>query len=88
MPRSAILMAAQQFMTKELISYEDELFTLLFHDIENFSANRASMIIDQERRFSIYGTRGVGKTTAMQGILLETLLQSRDLKVLPISVTV
>lgn len=88
MPRFSLLVAAQQFMTKELISYEDELFNLLFLDIENFSVNRATKIVDQERRFSIYGTRGVGKTTAMQGILLQTLLQSRDLKILPITVTV
>jgi DNA-binding MarR family transcriptional regulator len=88
MPRNTILVAAQQFMTKELISYEDELFNMLFHDIESFSAAHASKIIEQERRFSIYGTRGVGKTTAMQGILWQTLSLSRDTKVLPISVTV
>lgn len=87
MPHSTILVAAQQFMTRELISYEDELFSLLYHDIGDFSSQQAPKIVTQERRISIYGTRGVGKTTAMQGVLWHAL-SIRDVKVVPITITV
>jgi len=85
---SKTLMASQQFMTRELLSYEDELFCLLYHDIEDFVAQRSPRILSQDRRISIYGVRGVGKTTAMQGVLWNALSASKDEKILPITVTV
>jgi DNA-binding MarR family transcriptional regulator len=75
-------------MTRELFSYEDELFSLLYHDIGDFSAQQTPKIVTQERRISIYGTRGVGKTTAMQGVLWHALSSSKDAKVIPITITV
>ena len=88
MTGSKNLMASQQFMTKELLSYEDELFCLLYHDVGDFVAQRSSRILSQDRRISIYGIRGVGKTTAMQGVLWNALSASKDEKILPITVTV
>jgi len=88
MPYSKNLIAAQQFMTRELVSYEDELFSLLYHDIGGFSAQQTPRIVSQERRISIYGTRGVGKTTAMQGVLWRALSTSKDTRIIPITITV
>lgn len=69
MTKSKNLVAVQQFITRELLSYKDELFGLLYCDIGNFASQRALKIATQNRRISIYGVRGVGKTTAMQGVL-------------------
>jgi len=88
MANSKNLMASQQFMTRELLSYEDELFGLLYHDIGDFAAQRSPRIVSQDRRISIYGVRGVGKTTAMQGVLWHVLSTSKDTKVMPITITV
>ena len=75
-------------MTRELIGKDDELFSLLYRDIGGFASRRASQIFDQGRRISIYGIRGVGKTTAMQGMLRHGLTAAEDGKVIPITVTV
>ena len=82
------LVAAQQFMTHELTSFGDELFGLLYHDVGGFASKRVSQIFDQGRRISIYGVRGVGKTTAMQGMFWHGLTELDNGKVVPISVTV
>ncbi len=59
---------AKQFMVKELTSYQDEVFGLLFRDIGGFSQSISEEVFHQrDRRISIYGVRGMGKTTAMQG---------------------
>ena len=88
MTNMKILMASQQFMTRELLSFEDELFGLLYYDIGDFAARRSSTIVNQDRRVSIYGVRGVGKTTAMQGVLWHALSALKDVKILPIKITV
>jgi len=88
MPSTKNLAAAQQYMTKELLSYDDELFNLLYHDIGDFAAQRSPRIVGQDRRTSIYGVRGVGKTTAMQGVLYHALSTSKDTKIIPVTVTV
>jgi len=88
MPYSKNLVAAQQFMTRELISYEDELFCLLYHDIGDFAIKHTPRIVSQQRRVSIYGPRGVGKTTAMQGVLYHALASSNNAGIMPITVTV
>jgi len=82
------LSAAQQFMTRELLSYEDEFFGLLYHDVGDFAVQRSQRIVEQNRRISVYGVRGVGKTTAMQGILWHALSNFKDLKVMPVTITV
>ena len=82
------LLAAQQFMTRELLSYEDEFFSLLYHDVEGFALQRSQRIVKQNRRISIYGVRGVGKTTAMQGVLWYALSKFDDLKIMPVTITV
>jgi len=82
------LVASQQFMTRELVSYEDELFCVLYHDIGGFAARYTPKITSQERRISIYGTRGVGKTTAMQGVLWNALSASEEAKIMPVTITV
>ena len=82
------LIASQQYMTRELLSYEDELFSLLYHDMGNFAAQQSSKVVSQDRRISIYGVRGVGKTTAMQGVLWNALSASKDTKVMPMTITV
>ena len=88
MPQSKNLPAAQQFMTRELISYEDELFSILYHDIGDFASGQTPKIISQKRRTSIYGPRGVGKTAAMQGVLYHALANSKDTEIMPITIKV
>ena len=88
MPQSKNLSAAQQFMTRELISYEDELFSILYQDIGDFASGQTTKIISQKRRTSIYGTRGVGKTAAMQGVLYHALTSSKDTEIMPITIKV
>lgn len=85
---SKSLHASQQFMTRELLSYGDELFDILYHDIGHFAARNSSKIVSQDRRISIYGVRGVGKTTAMQGVLWHALSASKDTRLMPITITV
>jgi len=58
------LKAAQQFLTHELITFEDELFGFLYHDIGNFGSTKTDDLISRGRRVAFYGVRGVGKTTA------------------------
>lgn len=88
MPQSKELVAAQQFMTRNLISYEDELFSLLYRDIDDFAAKQAAKIINQKRTTSIYGPRGVGKTATMQGVLYQALDETTEDTIIPITVTV
>lgn len=88
MAHSKNFMASQQFMAGELLSCEDELFGLLYHDIGDFATQRSPRIVSQDRRISIYGVRGVGKTTAMQGVLWHALSTSKDAKILSITITV
>jgi DNA-binding MarR family transcriptional regulator len=82
------LVAAQQFMTRSLISYEDELFSLLYRDIDGFAAKQTPKIVNQRRTTSIYGPRGVGKTAAMQGVLSEALEEAAEDTIIPITITV
>lgn len=82
------LIAAQQFMTRELLSFEDELFSLLYVDIGDFASKSSQKVVTQHRRIAIYGTRGVGKTTAMQGVLWKTVSTAKDTKVVPITAEV
>jgi len=82
------LAAAQQFLTRELTAYEDELFSLLYHDVGGFASSRSNVIVNQGRRISIYGVRGVGKSTAMQGILWNGLTTAKDMRLLPVTVAV
>jgi Cdc6-like AAA superfamily ATPase len=86
MPQSSFLVAAQQFMTRELISYEDELFSMLYQDIGDFASVQTTEIVSQKRRTSIYGSRGVGKTAAMQGVLYQALTSSKEVEIMPITV--
>jgi len=82
------LAAAQQFLTRELVTYEDELFALLYQDIGGFASDKCDEVVNQGRRISIYGVRGVGKSTAMQGILWNSLTIAKDSRVLPVTVVV
>jgi DNA-binding MarR family transcriptional regulator/Cdc6-like AAA superfamily ATPase len=88
MTNAKLLTAAQFFLTRELTTYEDELFSLLYHDVGGFASARANEIVNQGRRISIYGVRGVGKSTAMQGILWNALRTTKDERLLPVTVTV
>jgi Cdc6-like AAA superfamily ATPase len=88
MPQSKELVAAQQFMTRNLLSYEDELFSLLYRDLDNFATKQTPKIINQKRTTSIYGPRGVGKTAAMQGVLHQALEENTEGTIIPITVTV
>ncbi len=88
MPQSKYLSAAQQFMTRELISYEDELFSILYDDLGDFASGQTTKIISQKRRTSIFGPRGVGKTAAMQGVLYHALASSKDTEIMPITIKV
>ena len=80
------LSAAQQFLTHELVTFEDELFSLLYVDIGDFGSTKTDDLIHRGRRVAIYGIRGVGKTTALQGILWHSL--SRAAHIQPVNVVV
>jgi len=82
------IVAAQQFLTRDLTTYEDELFSLLYHDVSDFASVRSNEVVNQGRRISIYGVRGVGKSTAMQGILWKGITTVKDLRLLPVTVSV
>lgn len=83
------LRSARRFMVKELTSYQDELFSLLFWDISGFSQDISDDIFGQsDRRISIYGVRGLGKTTAMQGALWTGLAEQRTQNCIPVNVVV
>src|SRR3972149_5138715 len=88
MAQSRELISAQQFMTRSLISYEDQLFSLLYRDIGDFASRQTPKIVDQKRTTSIYGPRGVGKTAAMQGVLLQALENTVEDSIIPITITV
>ena len=88
MPSPKELVAAQQFMTRSLMSYEDELFGLLYRDIDGFAAKQTPKIVNQRRTTAIYGPRGVGKTAAMQGVLCQALEDSTEGTIIPITITV
>jgi hypothetical protein len=88
MPHSKELVAAQQFMTRNLLSFEDELFSLLYRDIDDFASKQTPKIITQRRTTSVYGPRGVGKTAAMQGVLLQALDETIEDPIIPITITV
>lgn len=76
-------------MVKELISYRDETFELLFNDIAGFSSNLSNQIFEQEdRRIAIYGVRGLGKTTAMQGALWLGFKKHTERPFIPLNVIV
>lgn len=80
---------AKQFMVKELTSYQDELFTVLFWDVSGFSRSIADRVFGQsDRRISIYGVRGLGKTTAMQGALWAGLGEENADRFIPVNVVV
>jgi Cdc6-like AAA superfamily ATPase len=83
------LQVAKQFMVKELTSYQDELFSVLFRDISGFSKGTADRVFgQQDRRISIYGVRGLGKTTAMQGTLWAGLGEKKTGNYVPVNVEV
>jgi len=82
------LAAAQQFLVRDLTTYEDELFNFLYCDIGDFASSKSKEIVNQGRRISIYGVRGVGKSTAMQGILWSALTTFKNVRLLPVTVTV
>ncbi|MCL5949751.1 MAG: winged helix-turn-helix domain-containing protein [Candidatus Bathyarchaeota archaeon] len=88
MPPSKELIAAQQFMTRNLLSYEDELFGLLYRDIDDFAAKQTPKIVTQRRTTSVYGPRGVGKTAAIQGVLLQAIEETAEDPIIPITITV
>lgn len=83
------LQVAKQFMVKELTSYQDELFSVLFWDVSRFSQGIANRVFGQsDRRISIYGVRGLGKTTAMQGALWAGLRGKNTENFIPVNVVV
>lgn len=82
------LTAAQQQLTRWLLNYEDEFFSLLYYDIGQFADVTAPRVFQHGRSVSLYGVRGIGKTTAAQGILASGLRSSGDDKYLPVVVSV
>ena len=84
------LTAAQQQLTRWLHSYEDEFFPLLYYDVAGFAEKTAPGVFHHGRSISLYGVRGIGKTTLAQGILASGLRSSADDngKFLPVVVSV
>ena len=83
------LTAMKQYMIKELISYQDETFELLFRDNGGFTNGISNQVFgQQDRRISIYGVRGLGKTTAMQGALWMGLRKYKSKTFVPLNIVV
>ena len=58
------------------IEYTDELFSLLFVDVDNNATNLAQGLFgNEDRRVAIYGPRGVGKSAILQGIAFSGIQQ-------------
>ena len=81
------LLAAQQHVTSWLLRYDDELFGLLYQDIDETPKELATQVFEHGRSVSIYGVRGIGKTTMMQAVLWHGL-RSPGRKFLPVIVEV
>lgn len=82
------LVASQQYVTKWLLSYDDELFGILYYDIDGLAQSISSEVFNQGRSVSIYGVRGIGKTTLMQATLWYGLKSSKHNSYLPVNVSV
>ncbi len=81
------LLAAQQHVTTWLLRYDDEFFGLLHQDINETPREIATQVFEHGRSVSIYGVRGIGKTTLMQAVLWHGL-QNPSRKFLPVVVEV
>jgi len=81
------LNSSQKYLTKWLVRYDDEYFGYLYYDIENLASTISNEVFQQNRSYSLYGVKGIGKTTLMQGILWEGLKNSGG-KSLPVNVSV
>lgn len=83
------LTAAQQQLTRWLLSYEDEFFPLLYYDVAGSAEKTAPRVFHHGRSVSLYGVMGTGKTILAQGILASGLRSSDDDgKFLPVVVSV
>ncbi|MGI0058183.1 MAG: hypothetical protein ACREBJ_00310, partial [Nitrosotalea sp.] len=82
------LIAAQPYVTRWLLSHDDEYFALLYHDIDDLAPSAAEEVFRDGRSISVYGVKGIGKTTLMHGILWHGLQNSHGQKFLPIIVSV
>lgn len=82
------LLAAQDFVTRWLYRYDDEFFGLLYDDTTNLAQSLALEVFKQGRSISLYGGKGMGKTTLAQGIIWHGLQNSQDKKFLPVLVSV
>lgn len=78
----------QQYLSKDVLMYYDELFSSIYHDVGGFTNQQSIKVFQQGRRLSLYGVRGVGKSTAMNGILYFGLKNHQLPKPLPITIKV
>lgn len=81
------LLAAQKYVTTWLLRFDDEFFGLLYRDINGTPKDLATQVFEHGRSISIYGVRGIGKTTLMQAVLWHGL-QNQSKKFLPVIVEV
>lgn len=80
--------ASQQYVTKWLLRYDEELFPILYYDVEELAQSISVEVFKQGRSISVYGVRGIGKTALMQAVLWYGLKNSKDDKYLPVNVSV
>jgi len=81
------LLAAQQHVTTWLLRFDGEFFGLLYRDIDDTAKDLATQVFEHGRSVSVYGVRGIGKTTLMQGVLWHGL-QNPGKRFLPVIVDV
>ena len=79
--------ASQRYLTRSVTRFDEELFVLLYVDLDNQAQNISDQIFHQGRSVSIYGTKGTGKTTLMQGVLWGGLKKYKEEKFLPVNVS-
>jgi predicted transcriptional regulator len=87
MPERSLLLA-RNYLAKELTSYQDPLFQFLFHDTAKFASQTMDLSARSGKRVSIYGIRGIGKTTCMQGVVSLCLQEKAIDKMVPVNVVV
>jgi len=55
------LVAAQQYLTRSLTRFEEELFPILYVNFNDQAESIADEVFGQGRSVCVYGVRGIGK---------------------------
>jgi len=82
------LRLVQQYLQPAPLPYDDPLFSQLYHDLNDFVRQNTGKVFEHRRPVAIYGERGIGKSTAMHGVLVAGLARHLVERPLPVVVEV